>query len=103
VQFLVYNEFEQVFSAALIECWKNFRLYQVDSFRTIRKTRSSRPLAWVLQRRRLSGRFGSLLGVHGTLADRDSQIGDAPEHFIEGDRFTATEGQIVDEIVLPEP
>jgi len=109
VQFLVYNEFEQVFSASTsIECWKNFNLFQVDS--------PNNPENSIFSAARLGSAaaktvirpvdpFGSLLGVHGTLrADRDSQIARTLQNiFIEGDRFTATDGQVVDEIVLPEP
>jgi hypothetical protein len=109
IQFLVYNEFEQVFSASTsIECWKNFNLFEVDS--------PNNPENSVFSAARLGSTaaktvirpvdpFGSLLGVHGTLrADRDGQIARTLQNiFIEGDRFSATDGQIVDQIVLPEP
>lgn len=109
VQFLVYNEFEQVFSTSTsVTCWKNFFLYQVDS--------PNNPENSVFSAARLGSTAaktvirpvdpsGSLLAVHGTLrADRDRQIARTLDNvFIEGDRFTATDGQIIDEIVLPEP
>jgi hypothetical protein len=109
VQFLVYNEFEQVFSASTtVECWQNFNLFEVDS--------PNNPENSVFSAARLGSSaaktvirpvdpFGGVLGVLGTQrADRDGQIARTLNNlFIEGDRFTATDGQVVDEIILPEP
>jgi hypothetical protein len=109
IQFRVFNEFEQVFSASTsVVCWKNFRLFEVDSrndpensvfsFSTLGTTAAKTELT-------PEDPTGSFLAVHGTLrADRDGQIARTLQNvFIEGDFFTATDGQIIDEIILPEP
>lgn len=109
VQFKVYNEFEQVFSASTsVECWANFNLFEVNSGNNpenspfhVANLGSAAAMTVITP----VDPFGSLLGVHGTLrADRDGQLARTLNNiFIEGDRFTATNRQVVDEIILPEP
>jgi hypothetical protein len=108
-QFLIVNEFEQKFSASTtVTCWANFFLYQVDSPNNPeRSVFSYETLGTTVAQTRISpvDNQGGLLGVAGvTRADSGGDLGRvALNLFIEGDRFSATEEEVVDTIVLPEP
>lgn len=116
VQFAIYNEFENRFSASTtVTCWANFYLFQVDSRNNPeRSVFSFATLGSVGAQTRLTaassvinGRIvdsGGLLGVAGvSRADAGGQIArTAMNIHIEGDRFTDTNGAVIDQIVLPE-
>lgn len=106
VQFLVTNEFEQQFSASTtVECWANFRLYQINSpnnpelspfyFANLGST--------VAQTRITpNDDAGGVLGVAGvTRADNTSRLTRTAHNIhIEGDRLTGSGGAVVDRIIL---
>jgi hypothetical protein len=106
VQIEVFNEFEQSFSASTtIECWGNFRLFEIQS----RNNPTLSPFHFsvlgteVAQARITpSAGNGALIGVQGVLrADAGSRLTRAAFNLhTEGDRLTATEGEIVDVITL---
>lgn len=109
VKFTIYNEFETPFSASTtVLCWKNFFLHQVDS-----RTRPQNSVfsAGVLGSTAAMtviepvGLDGGVIGVAGVVrADRDGQIARTLHNIhIEGDRFTATDGAVVDQVILSEP
>jgi hypothetical protein len=108
-QFLIVNEFEQKFSASTtVTCWANFFLYQVDSPNNPdRSVFSYETLGTTVAQTRITpvAADGGLLGVAGvTRADNASNLGRvALNLFIEGDRFSATDEEVVDTVVLPEP
>jgi hypothetical protein len=108
-QFLITNEYEQQFSASTtIVCWKNFFLHEVDSPNDPdRSVFAFGSLGTRYAQTRISpvGTDGGIVGVAGVLrADQDSFTARVALNLhIEGDRFSATEGAVVDEIILPEP
>jgi len=117
VQFAIYNEFEERFSASTtITCWANFSLFQVDAPNNPeRSVFSFGTLGSVAAQTRIRSESivgpggeiinsGGLLGVAGvTHADANGLVArTALNIHIEGDRFTDTNGDVIDEIVLPE-
>jgi hypothetical protein len=108
VQFDITNEFEQHFSASTtVGCWKSFLLHEVDSANNPERSVFARAtLGSTVAQTRISPvpESGGVIGVASVLrADRDrNEARVALNVHIEGDRFSATEGNVVDEIVLPE-
>jgi len=108
VQFLITNEFEQTFSASTtVGCWGSFLLGEVDSPNDLsRSIFSAQQLGSTVAQTRISpvNEEGGLIGVAGVLrTDRDqNETRVALNIHVEGDRFSATEGAVVDEIILPE-
>jgi hypothetical protein len=106
VQFLITNEFEQRFSASTtVACWKNFFLHQVDSATAPdRSVFSYNTLGTTVAQTRVSpvDLDGGLIGIAGVVrADEDSnRARTALNLHIEGDRFSATGGEVVDQIIL---
>ncbi len=107
VQFEIFNEFEQRLSASTtVDCWKNFYLFQVDSPNDPdRSVFSFRTLGTVAAHTRITPNpdGGAVLGVAGvTRADRSGQLARAALNIhMEGDRFSASGGEIVDVITIP--
>lgn len=107
VQFAIYNEFEERFSASTtVTCWKNFYLYQVDSPNDPeRSVFSFATLGTVAAHTRITPvpDSGAVLGVAGvTRADRSGNLARAAYNIhMEGDRFSASGGEITDVITLP--
>jgi hypothetical protein len=107
VQFVIWNEFEERFSASTtVTCWKNFYLYEVDSpHHPERSVFSFSTLGTVAAHTRITPNpdEGAVLGVVGvTRADYQGNL--AREAFnihMEGDRFSASGGEITDKITLP--
>jgi hypothetical protein len=108
VQFEVYNEFEQVFSASTtVDCWKNFYLFEVDSPNNPENSVFSfGSLGTVAAHTRIipNPDGGAVLGVAGvTRADSQGNLTRAALNIhMEGDRFTASGGAVVDKVTLPE-
>lgn len=108
VQFLITNEFENKFSASTtVTCWKNFFLFQVDSPNNPeRSVFSYSTLGTTVAQTRLTPveGDGAVIGVTGvTTADNGSRLARAALNIhIEGDRFSATDGEVIDEVILPE-
>ncbi len=105
VQFLVWNEFENVFSASrTIYCWDNFYLFQIDSpndpERSIFSINNLGTTGAHTSITPVTG-AGGVIGVVGaTRADRDGNLArTALNIHMEGDRFSAEE--VVDKITLP--
>lgn len=107
VQFEIYNEFEQKLSASTtVDCWANFYLFQVDSPRNPeRSVFSFQTLGTVAAHTRIipNPDGGSVLGVAGvTRADSNGTLTRAALNIhMEGDRFSASGGEIVDVITIP--
>jgi hypothetical protein len=106
IQFVITNEFEQQFSASTtVECWKNFFLHQVDArtnpnnsvfaFGTLGTTVAQTRIIPVSP-------DGGVIGVAGvTRADFESRLARVALNIhTEGDRFSATGGEVVDVITL---
>ncbi|MGH3644358.1 MAG: hypothetical protein ACRDUX_35670 [Mycobacterium sp.] len=107
VQFDIYNEFEERLSASTtVICWDNFFLYEVDSpndpersvfafggFGTVGMHTRIKPVAG----------DGAVLGVAGvSRADAQGNVTRAALNLhMEGDRFSGTDGEIVDVVTLP--
>jgi hypothetical protein len=108
VQFAIYNEFEERFSASTtVDCWENFYLFEVDSPNDPeRSVFSFSTLGTVAAHTRITPipEDGAVLGVAGvTRADRQGNLTRAAYNIhMEGDRFSATGGQITDVIRLPD-
>ena len=109
VKFTIYNEFETPFSASTtVACWKNFFLHQVDSRNNPENSVFSAGVlgstAAMTVIEPVDGE-GGVIGVAGVVrADRDGQIARTLHNIhIEGDRFTATDGAVVDKVILSEP
>lgn len=108
VQFLVTNEYEQKFSASTtVACWSRFFLHEVDS-RTSPQLSvfSYGTLGTTVAQTRITpvAGNGGVVGVAEVVrADNNqNQARAALNLHVEGDRFSATNGQIVDQIILPE-
>ena len=107
VQFVIWNEFEERFSASTtITCWANFYLFQVDSPNDPERSVFSFPiLGTVAAHTRITPNpdSGAVLGVAGvTRADSQGNLARAAFNIhMEGDRFSASGGEITDVITLP--
>ncbi|MBX3026265.1 hypothetical protein KF840_15250 [bacterium] len=107
VQFAIYNEFEERFSASTsVTCWANFYLYQVDSPNDpARSVFSFATLGTVAAHTRITpvADGGAVLGVAGvTRADSSGNLARAAYNIhMEGDRFSASGGEITDVITIP--
>ncbi|MBI3390066.1 MAG: hypothetical protein HY027_20230 [Deltaproteobacteria bacterium] len=112
VQFAIYNEFEEKFSASTtVNCWKNGRLSDIDSPNNgdDLSVFSEPVLGTMVAHARITpadptdGTFnGAVVGVaEVTRADGNSARAAVNIH-TEGDRFTGTDGGAFDQIVLPE-
>jgi len=111
VQFEIFNEFEQRFSASTtITCWKDFFLFQVDSPNDPeRSVFSFSSLGTTVAHTRITPVIdggpadGGVLGVVGvTRADANGNLARVAFNLhMEGDRFTASGGEVVDTITLP--
>lgn len=106
VQFEIYNEFEQRLSASTtVDCWKNFFLFEVDSPNDPeRSVFSFATLGTVGVHTRIipNPDDGAVIGVAGvTRADSAGNLTRAALNIhMEGDRFTASGGEIVDVVRL---
>ncbi len=107
VQFEIFNEFEQRLSASTtVDCWKNFYLFQVDSPNDpARSVFSFQTLGTVAAHTRITPNpdGGAVLGVAGvTRASNTGALTRAALNIhMEGDRFSASGGEIVDVITIP--
>jgi hypothetical protein len=108
VQFEIYNEFEQKLSASTtVDCWKNFFLFEVDSPNDPERSQFSfAVLGTAVAHTRITPNpdNGAVLGVAGvTRADAQGNLTRAALNIhMEGDRFSASGGTIVDQITLPD-
>ncbi|MFN8640783.1 MAG: hypothetical protein U0802_03665 [Candidatus Binatia bacterium] len=108
VQFAIYNEFEQRFSASTtVDCWANFYLFQVDSPLDPERSVFSFPtLGTVAAHTRITPNpdGGAVIGVAGVTRanNQGSLTRTAYNIHMEGDRFSASGGEITDKITLPD-
>jgi hypothetical protein len=106
VQFVVYNEFEQSFSASTtVVCWKNFFLYQIQSPNDpLNSPFHFANLGTTVAQTRITPAEGegAVIGIAGELrADNRSRLArTALNLHTEGDRLTDTLGEVVDRIIL---
>jgi hypothetical protein len=109
VQFAIYNEFEEKFSASTtVNCWKNIFLADIDSPNDHDlSVFSAEVLGTTVAHTRITpadptdGTFnGAVVGVAETTRDDTARA--AVNIHTEGDRFTGTDGGAFDQIVLPE-
>jgi len=108
VQFEIFNEFEQMFSASTtITCWKNFFLYEVNNFQDpSRSVFSYATLGTTVAQTRVTPVGGTnawgVIGVQGEVrADRDQNVARTLNNLhYEGDRFTASGGTLTDHIIM---
>jgi hypothetical protein len=106
VQFKVYNEFENVFSASTtVECWANFHLYELTS----PNNPASSPFHFANLGTTVATSYitpnpdqGGVIGVVGvTRADADSRLTRAAFNIhTDGDRLSASEGEVIDRVIL---
>lgn len=107
VQFEIFNEFEEKFSASTtIDCWENFFLFEVDSPNDPARSVFSFPvLGTVAAETRITPvpEDGAVIGVAGvTRADANGNLTRVALNIhMEGDRFSGSNGEIVDVITLP--
>ncbi len=107
VQFQIFNEFEQVFSASTsVECWENFFLFEVTSpLNPNLSPFSFQTLGTVAAHTRITPNLdgGAVIGIAGvTRADATGTVTrTALNIHMEGDRFSASGGEIVDRVTLP--
>src|SRR5690606_25854476 len=107
VQFEIYNEFEQKLSASTtVDCWESFFLYQVDApFNPANSVFSFPVLGTVAAHTRIvpNPDSGAVIGIAGvTRADASGNVTrTALNIHMEGDRFTASGGEIVDRVTIP--
>jgi hypothetical protein len=107
VQFEIFNEFEERFSASTtVVCWKNIFLFQLGSSGT-NPTSSVfhySVLGTTVAQTRITPADGegAIIGVAGVLrADNRSRLTRAAFNLhTEGDRLSATLGAVVDRIIL---
>jgi hypothetical protein len=108
VQFEIFNEFEQKLSASTpITCWKNFFLFEVDSPNDPEKSVFSfATLGTTVAHTRIvpNPDNGAVLGVAGvTRADAQGNLArTALNIHMEGDRFSASGGAVIDKVTLPD-
>lgn len=108
VQFEIFNEFEQRLSASTtVDCWANFYLFEVDSPNDPeRSVFSFATLGTVAAHSRLTPNpeDGAVVGVAGvTRADNQGNLTRAAFNIhMEGDRFSASGGEVTDVIRLPD-
>jgi hypothetical protein len=108
VQFEIFNEFEQRLSASTtVICWENFFLFEVDSpndpdssvfsFGTLGTTVAHTRITPIRGE-------GAVLGVAGvTRADAQGNLArTALNIHMEGDRFSASDGAVIDKVTLPD-
>jgi hypothetical protein len=106
VQFEVYNEFEQVFSASTtIVCWENFFLFQINSPNNpLLSPFYYTNLGTTVAQTRITpvDGDGAVIGVAGVLrADNVGRLARVALNIhTEGDRLSETEGAVVDRIIL---
>jgi hypothetical protein len=106
VQFVVYNEFEQFFSGSTtIVCWKDFFLYQIHSPNDpLNSPFYFSNLGTTVAQTRITPAEGegAVIGVAGALrADNRSRLTRTAFNLhTEGDRLSATLGEVVDRIIL---
>lgn len=106
IQFLIYNEFENVFSASTtVECWANFHLFQLTSpnnptlspfhFANLGTTVATSYITPTEDQ-------GGVIGVVGvTRADATSRLTRAAFNIhTQGDRLSASEGEVIDRVIL---
>jgi hypothetical protein len=107
VQFEIYNEFEQKLSASTtVECWANFYLFEVDSPNDPERSVFSFPtLGTVAAHTRITPNpeDGGVVGVAGVTRANSSGFltRTALNIHMEGDRFSASDGEVVDVITVP--
>jgi hypothetical protein len=109
VQFAIYNEYEERFSASTtVTCWKNIKLTEIDSPNDpSNSVFSSAVLGTDVAFTRITpadptdGSFnGAVIGVLETTRGGAARV--LANIHSEGDRFTGTDGGAFDEIVLSE-
>ena len=108
VQFDIYNEFEQHLSASkTVTCWASFYLFQVDS----PKNPEMSVFSFAVQgttvahtRITPADGDGGVLGVAVTTrANNEPELARVALNLhMEGDRFTGTNGEVVDVVTLPD-
>ena len=106
VQLLVYNEFENVFSASTtVECWANFHLYELTS----PNNPTSSPFHFANLGTTVATTYitptadqGGVIGVAGvTRADSASRLTRVAFNIhTSGDRLSASEGEVIDRVIL---
>jgi hypothetical protein len=106
IQLLVYNEFENVFSASTtVECWANFHLYELTS----PNDPENSPFHFANLGTTVATTYitpnpdqGGVIGVAGvTRADADSRLTRAAFNIhTQGDRLSASEGEVIDRVIL---
>lgn len=107
VQFEIFNEFEQKLSASTtVDCWANFFLFQVDSPNNPeRSVFSYATLGTTVAHSRITPNPGNggVIGVAGvTRADGSGNLARVAQNIhMEGDRFTASGGTVIDKVTLP--
>lgn len=108
VQFAIFNEFEQRLSASTtVTCWENFFLFQVDSPNDPERSQFSfGVLGTTVAHTRITpvGGAGAVLGVAGvTRANAQGNLArTALNIHMEGDRFSASGGAVIDTVTLPD-
>jgi hypothetical protein len=106
VQFAIFNEFEEAFSASItVECWKNFFLFEVDSPNDpARSVFSFATLGTTVAHTRITPNpdDGAVLGVAGvTRADAQGNLARVLLNLhMERDRFSASGGTVIDRVTL---
>lgn len=108
VQFEIFNEFEQQLSASTtVTCWENFFLFEVDSPNDPENSVFSfGVLGTTVAHTRIipNPDDGAVLGVAGvTRADAQGNLARVALNIhMEGDRFSASGGEVIDTITLPD-
>ncbi len=108
VQFDIYNEFEQHLSTSTtVTCWKSFFLFQVDSPNNPdMSVFSFATLGTTVAHTRITPdpAGGAVIGVAGvTRANRFGELARVAFNIhMEGDRFTGSDGTVIDKVTLPD-